>query len=282
MRGRSGQYGKRLKLKHGPPVAENYLKRRNKMGFYVYILGAKDSEMDAIESVLKAEGLPYGYALNGKGQRVFPAEAYKFSSQSKGTINDAEEFFYIECAPVGFKADADHHNKGDRGFGLPAHQAVAASSLGQVCEHLGIEMTQEQRVVAAADHNLRAAYEGRVPGVSAEEVLALRGKELAARYSTDIEGFAAGVYAAAELLKNAPKILVGGEEVADVRECGVQSFMIDASLLSGIPAIGRTDARQPEKVFLSAPGQVVEHAKEIEGPTWALVDPAREFATGIQ
>jgi len=279
MRGRSGNYEvKKIWLipKWGDAQGEN------PMSFYVYILGSKDTEMDVIESVLKDKGLPYGYALNEKDQRVFPAEAYSFASQSKGTIGDGEEFIWIECATGGQKSNMDHHFPGNPGFGLPAEQSVAASSLGQLCKHLGVEMTQEMCVIAAADHNLRAAYEGRVPGVSAEEVLMLRSSELAARYNTDVEGFVAGVRATEELLKTAPKILLDGTEVADVRESGVQNFMIDASLLSGIPAIGRTDARQPEKVFLSAPGRIVDHAKKIEGPTWALVDPAREFATGFQ
>lgn len=245
-----------------------------------FALGAKDIEMDAIESVLKEMGVPYSYALDENGKRVHPGNAYKAASIKVEEVG--QYVWWVECSTAGEKADIDHHFLGNPGYGLPAHQAVAASSLGQLCKHLGVEMTQEMCVIAASDHNLRAAYEGRVPGVTPEEVLALRGKELAARYGTDIDGFAAGVRATVELLKAAPKILVGGEEVADVRESGVQNFMIDASLLSGIPAIGRTDARQPEKVFLSAPGQVVEHAKEVVGPEWALVDPAREFATGVQ
>ncbi len=252
----------------------------------IFMLGSKDIEMDAIENVLKANGLPYGYALDENGKRCHPRNAYKaVGTDAPWSVDDFDEIVLVECSMnLGGRkfATVDHHFKGNPGYGMPAEQAVAASSLGQICKLLEVEMTQEMCVIAASDHNLRAAYEGRVSGVTPEEVLALRGKELAARYGTDIDGFAAGVRATVELLKNAPKILVGGEEVTDVRESGVQNFMIDASLVSGTPAIGRTDASQPEKVFLSAPGQIVEHAKEIVGPEWALVDPAREFATGIQ
>lgn len=252
----------------------------------IFLLGAKDIEMDTIESTLKEKGLPYGYALDENKKRCHPGNAYKaVGTDALWSVDDFDEIILVESLMnLGGRkfTTVDHHFKGNPGYGMPAEQAVAASSLGQICKLLEIEMTQEMCVIAAADHNLRAAYEGRVPGVSAEEVLALRGKELAARYSTDAEGFAAGVRTTVKLLENAPKILVGDEEVADVRESGVQNFMIDASLLSGIPAIGRTDARAPEKVFLSAPGQVVEYAKEIVGPEWALVEPAREFATGIQ
>lgn len=68
----------------------------------------------------------------------------------------------------------DHHRPGDPGYGRPSAEFMTASSIGQVLAILGREATQEQRLVAAADHCLAAAYRGECPGVDPDELMRWR------------------------------------------------------------------------------------------------------------
>lgn len=140
-----------------------------------FVLGAPDFEMQAIQGVLRHTKQKWGYA-EIQGRRVRPAEAYQ-ATTPMGTLCDAVPVF-VECrSPMDGEAIiVDHHNPGDPGFGKPPKEAWRASSIGQVYELLGLSPEQfkprlygrrwDPRVIAAADHCLRAAFEGQVPGVT--------------------------------------------------------------------------------------------------------------------
>ncbi len=129
----------------------------------LFILGAPDPEMAAIESLLFAAGQRVAYAMVA-GVRVHPGNAYKALSVADvpgGTEWPEEALHYldrlraqggeivcVECALADERygmngaydsidcaamvTSIDHHRPGDPGYGLPPGQYLAASSLGQV------------------------------------------------------------------------------------------------------------------------------------------------------
>lgn len=97
----------------------------------LWVLGAPDPEMEAIERLLTEAGEPIMYAT-ADGRRVHPGSAYR--------CDPVTATHYVECAPVGGRpADAviiDHHQPGDPGYGRPPAEFLAASSIGQVVAEL--------------------------------------------------------------------------------------------------------------------------------------------------
>ncbi len=157
----------------------------------LFVLGASDPEMVAIEAVLEAAGQKFVYALAGMGEltRVHPGNAYKFAGTS-GEFEDEDTVVLVECAPekalletIRTVVVVDHHRPGDPGYGQPAEKFFEASSLGQiralVARITGVgfhEADENQRhaMVAAADHCLEAAYRGKCPGVDPDELMRWR------------------------------------------------------------------------------------------------------------
>ena len=121
------------------------------MTFDLAILGAPDPEMQAIESLLTAAGIPFAHAAVD-GVRCHPGNAYKANSIVGGTAVIPQVPMYdgmgmpfadtaaltVECEVV-YRPDlieiahrVDHHRPGDPGYGLPPAQYLAASSIGQI------------------------------------------------------------------------------------------------------------------------------------------------------
>jgi len=229
------------------------------------IFGAPDIEEQRARLVAIQAGLATATATIG-GEKINPMTAYKADGYivDSGEVGDEMECIVFECAPTaaqGLKvvAQCDHHNPGDAGFGKPAGEFFEASSLGQLINFLGIEATQEDRVIAAADHCLSAAYAGLCPGVTAEEILAMRLPELMKREGVSSENDAMkGIEEALHILKNPPAtVLLGGKQVADIRELGAVPFTIEAGVMTGTPYMAKGDKRFPDKVNLSGTREVV-------------------------
>lgn len=125
----------------------------------MFILGAPDPEMAAIEAVVRAAGHPVRYATHG-GARVRPETAYKADPIDVGDIVAlAVIAVLVECQPA-YVIDSsctvepmprdvpcvtiDHHRPGDPGFGRPPAEFLSASSLGQVLLLLAHECGYEQ------------------------------------------------------------------------------------------------------------------------------------------
>jgi hypothetical protein len=114
----------------------------------IWILGAADPEMAAIETLLHEGGQTVGYALDARGARVTPSGAYRaaaYSIEGEGinTTITAECCVTVECALSPLvesgqspRLTVDHHRPGDVGFGRPPEEFLAASSLGQVIDAL--------------------------------------------------------------------------------------------------------------------------------------------------
>lgn len=139
----------------------------------VWILGAADPEMAAIESLLRECGEHIAYASDERGERVHAGSAYRAtgSVDEAGAVVDlaGKQVYLVECAVAG--ADGviiDHHRPGDPGYGRPPSDYFAASSIGQVVSALGLAILygyREDAVRILADHEGGRAIETSWSGV---------------------------------------------------------------------------------------------------------------------
>src|SRR5690606_11255740 len=105
----------------------------------IWILGAPDPEMGAIEALLRECGERVAYAMSG-GRRVTPATAYRATevqcADDCAPSGTTSEWYLVECdvpTPAGAqRVIIDHHRPGDPGFGRPPAEFMSASSIGQV------------------------------------------------------------------------------------------------------------------------------------------------------
>lgn len=152
--------------------------------YCTFVLGAQDPEMREIERLLTLAGRRFLHAARD-GIRCSAASAYAANGVVlAGRDNVARPALLppkapavmVECdlpghPPVG---RVDHHNPGDPGYEKSPADYLAGSSLGQVLQLLEMEPSETQRLLAAADHCLTAAYRGECPGVDPGELLFLR------------------------------------------------------------------------------------------------------------
>jgi hypothetical protein len=142
----------------------------------IFVLGAKDPEMDRIEALLTENDVPFIIATHN-GQRVDGRTAYQADPLPSSDLR----VVFVESEVPGIEpvARIDHHREGDPGYGKPAAESIKAASIGQLCLMLGIKPTHEDEILAAMDHNFAAAANGEVPGVTAGEVMARKINEIA-------------------------------------------------------------------------------------------------------
>jgi hypothetical protein len=113
----------------------------------VWVLGAQDPEMQAIEKLLLETNQLVGYALvsaaGEEQKRVLPSQAYKAQAFSLNVeLNpDGYELIEVECKLHNLDCTVikhiDHHFFGDSGYGVAPEDFLEASSLGQVIIELG-------------------------------------------------------------------------------------------------------------------------------------------------
>lgn len=149
-----------------------------------FVLGAQDGEMREIEKILKTHGIAHAHAAKS-GARCDSSQAYGADGVVKIGSNGAARqavlapylsTAYVECSVSlrGPELRIDHHNPGDPGYEAEPADFMAGSSLGQTLALLGLAPTPDQRLLAAADHCLSAAYRGECPGVDPGELLFMR------------------------------------------------------------------------------------------------------------
>jgi len=165
----------------------------------VFVLGSRDPEMREIQKTLAAEGRPFFHAAR-EGVAVNPRSAYDADGvvhlSRSGRSYDAvlppqQPAAVVECLLRGREpvVRVDHHHPGDPGFEKSPQDYMEGASIGQVLQLLERDPTPTQRLLAAADHCLTAAYQGRCPGVDPDELLFLRASwraRVTARSLTDV------------------------------------------------------------------------------------------------
>ncbi|MCA9351900.1 hypothetical protein KC866_00715 [Patescibacteria group bacterium] len=273
------------------------------MSNQIFILGANDIEMQAIEALLAQKNIAVGYAAapdrEGNTKRCFPDTAGKFTSiiSKNGEeieVDAFDQMVLIECTPADSysikqeKIVVDHHKPGDPGFAATPADFEAGSSLGQVADLLGLQLDQKQRVIAAADHCLGAAYQGECPGVTPEEVLAIRLPELCARQRVSEDEAKKEIQKCVALLENpTATITVGDQEVPDFRKNGALPFMVEAGTMTGKSFLAHVDSRPgfEQKVMLNGDAATVQafldNAADL-GISDTYGNPNRGFAGGTQ
>ena len=150
----------------------------------IFVLGALDPEMREIARVLKKSARRHHHAAKDS-QPVTTRNAYDADSVVNlargGHFNEAlllahAPTAFVECTLRGRDplVRVDHHHPGDPGYDKPPERYLEGSSLGQALRLLEIEPSETQRLLAAADHCLTAAYRGLCPGIDPAELLFMR------------------------------------------------------------------------------------------------------------
>lgn len=165
----------------------------------LFVLGAQDPEMREIEKTLRDASFVALHAAR-HGQRCSAQTAYEADGVVRvgpdgvpraAVLPPKAPAVFVECTvddhPPALRVD--HHNPGDPGYEMPAERYLEGSSLGQVLRLLEREPSETQRLLAAGDHCLTAAYQGACPGVDPGELLFLRASwqaKMSGRSLTDV------------------------------------------------------------------------------------------------
>lgn len=259
----------------------------------LFVLGAADPEMNAIERLLATHGVHSVHAMVA-GKRAYPANAYRAQAPQAAldVLARGGRLYLVECvgeAPVG-AIRIDHHHPGDPGYGRPAAEFWEASSLGQTVAALGagiaanVVVTPDMRLIAAADHCLGDAYRGACPGVDADALLAWHVASRAAFEGRSAEAVLRDVEAAREAIRQAPRVaLAPGFEVADMRERPVRELLMAAAREGRccLSAVRARDGRTKIGCLVGSPAQV-RAFMQVWAPAHRLTDiygdPVRGFA----
>lgn len=190
----------------------------------LYLLGVGDPEMRRMAAVLEHITRELGtdpcfvYATKD-GKPVHPGNAYQADPVDMGKF---DTLVCVECRPATLPDGAkvivvDHHRPGDPGYEMGSSQFWEASSLGQLYKLLGLTPTNEDLALAAMDHCFPAAIRGECPGVSPEQVLAVKVAEVANGTKSNEDDVRAKVADYKTLLHRAPEITIGTQVVKDLR-----------------------------------------------------------------
>lgn len=105
----------------------------------VWILGADDPEMSAIEKLLVDRGARVAHAVDADGHRVHGGNAYTASQPFAAAADSVAKIVFVECCWdhsldnfAGEIIHVDHHRRGDPGYDKPPAEFLSASSIGQV------------------------------------------------------------------------------------------------------------------------------------------------------
>jgi hypothetical protein len=141
---------------------------------FTFVLGARDPEMREIAKVLKEDNR----ALVHAARAALPVSA-RSAYEADGVVHLTRSgrgtpAMLLPDAPAVFVECTLHHNPGDPGYAMPPERYLEGASIGQTLRLLEREPSATQRLLAAADHCLTAAYQGACPGVDPKELLFLR------------------------------------------------------------------------------------------------------------
>ncbi|HEU0197537.1 MAG TPA: hypothetical protein VFQ88_10025 [Nevskiaceae bacterium] len=273
----------------GSPVGDPATSQSNAL----FVLGAADPEMNAIEALLESLAIPHMRATV-RGKRVYPANAYRATAPTVAleALARGGHVYLVECvdpAPPG-AVRIDHHRPGDRGYGRPPPEFWSASSLGQTVAaltgdlKLSVEVTPRMRLIAAADHCLGDAYAGHCPGVTPDALLRWHVASRAAFERRDPAAVLEDLRTTHEVLQTAPRVTLAGDlEVVDVRHQRVPELLIAAARDGQcvLSAVTTRDGRTKVGCLVGSQAQITAFMQEW-APAHGLVDlygdPVRGFA----
>lgn len=208
-----------------------------------FVLGAQDPEMREIERVVSDAGLVCLHAA-AAGRRCTPQTAYAADGvvrvgsggvARQAVLRPAVPAVWVECRIVGRepRVRVDHHHPGDPGYTAAPEHYLQGSSLGQVLALLGREPTETQRLLAASDHCLTAAYQGQCPGVDPHELLFLRASWKAHIMQRTLTDVMAGILDAAERVRRQRDSVSGESRFLDPTR--VPADLPEGAAYAGVP-----------------------------------------------
>jgi hypothetical protein len=208
-----------------------------------FVLGAQDPEMREIERVLDDDGRLCVHAGCG-GTRCAPRDAYAAdgvlaSGPGKpgrpALLLPKEPVVFVECTVRGHDPvlRIDHHHPGDPGYDASPEHYLRGSSLGQLLTALERDPTETQRLLAAGDHCLSAAYRGACPGADPNELLFLRAAWRARASGRTLNDVICGVLDAARHVRSHYDSELGESRFPDPVE--VSPDLPEGSAYAGIP-----------------------------------------------
>lgn len=252
----------------------------------IWVLGAPDPEMEAIEDLLREAGETVLHATVA-GVRVHPGNAYRADVPPEIMHSDLVP---VECAWWASDEDRpdlviDHHRPGDPGYGRPPAEYWEASSLGQVVSILRTEggnhgdLPNEYTLTAAADHCLAAAYRGECPGVDPDTLMGWRIETRATYRGCDPADLLATVERTRQTLRD---LWDGQRDRGYVLLTDPLPECPEAAAREGIPFCAPVTDRDGRRklVLQCAPPDIITHwmQRHRESGHEVYGDPARGFA----
>lgn len=185
----------------------------------IFLLGADDPEMEGMEKILMKRRLQTVHAMI-QNKRVHPANAYW--ADPVPDIYAGDTLVCIECRPTNIPHGVDlvvidHHRPGDPGYHLGPEKYWEASSIGQLYKLLNINPSQRAMLLAAMDHCFSASLRNECPGVFGLDVLLASVAEVSKRTKTGQGRVLQQIRHLSDLLERAPTIVIGKQNVKDLR-----------------------------------------------------------------
>lgn len=224
------------------------------------VLGARDTEMDEIEAILRGHSIRVEHATRN-GVRAMNTQVYIADPPATGP--DCDEVWFVECGGNALNRWAgttpvrvlDHHRETDPGYEIDYTRYFEGSSIGQVVTALyertydlenrtattvhregrlyihpryGADakaalvqpVAKKHKIIAACDHCLLHAWAGRCYGVTAQQVCDHRLEKEVRRKRTSLEVVEQNFDLVLDKIKNLPRIRVCGIEAVDTTFLG--------------------------------------------------------------
>ncbi|HEX6362960.1 MAG TPA: hypothetical protein VFZ93_08390 [Albitalea sp.] len=222
---------------------------------WMFALGAQDPEMREIERVIRDAGHGFAHAARA-GRRCTAQTAYAADGVVRVGMDNVprpalllpkQPVVTVECAVRDVEPvhRVDHHNPGDPGYTAPPEAYLRGASLGQVLELLERDPDETQRLLAAADHCLTAAYQGRCPGVDPGDLLFLRASWQAKMSGRTLSDVVEGILDAAKRVRRHHDSEAGESRFLDPIE--TPRDVAEGAAYAGVPV--RYRALLPEGVL---------------------------------
>jgi len=256
----------------------------------VYLLGSGDAEREYIRRLLQEAKCIYHYTTIDGFVMVTSSKAYRAAETANrdqvwiecAPANGGKTSIRKEGADL-----IDHHHPNDPGYGKSPDQFLEASSIGQLIAYLisngwepswekvrtgwqsgyvfdgkdwwytynrtSYKISKSHKYVAAADHCLLAAYQGRCPGVSIKALMEWRETKRSTYQKISVREIRERIKRAQNEILKASKVKMGNYEVADLRGKDVPELPEAAARL-GLPVVASVRLPQSEdlKIVLQA------------------------------
>ncbi len=193
----------------------------NKSKKRVFLLGADDPEMRAMEMILEDYCASMFQYATISGKRVTPGNSYE--ADSIDGLQDGDELILVESQPSFIpygvkKVVIDHHRPGDPGYDLGPEQFLEASSLGQLLKLLNIRPTLQEMIIAAMDHCFSAAIRGECPGVHRKDVINVKVRFIAEKFKVAEHKILQKIDDFVFQFVKVKEVLIGDQLVKDLRD----------------------------------------------------------------